>query len=125
MRASVWPLPSLEIPVRGRCAAFAAQESVVVHRHAHRTARITPFETGVTKDTIEPLGLRLQADSRRAGYRDRRHIRRDLPSGQKGRGLAKILEAAVGAGPDEDSIDTNLVEPGARLEAHIAQAAQH
>ena len=38
-----------------------------------------------------------------------------------GSGLAHVFDAAVGAGANEDLVDKNIVEPFARLQAHVGQ----
>src|SRR5689334_23603698 len=60
MGAAAGALPALEIAVRRRRAALARLEAIVVHREAHRAARLAPLEPGVAKRAIEAFGLGLR-----------------------------------------------------------------
>ena len=59
MRASATSLATFEIAVRGRGAALALGQLVRVHRKAHGTSRLAPFETGSREHLVESLGLGL------------------------------------------------------------------
>ena len=97
------PWPAFEIAVRGRGAALARLELVGVHREAHRAARLAPFEAGLDEDLVEPFLLGLVLHQARARHDQRVDAGRDLAAlGDRGGG-AQILDAAVGAGADEDA----------------------
>src|SRR6185312_15320857 len=108
-------LPAFEIAVRGRGAALARLQFVVVHGEAHGTARLAPFETGFEQDLVEPFFLGLVLDQARARHRHGAHARRHLAALRHRGGGAEILDAAVGAGADKDMIDRNVGHLGARL----------
>src|ERR1700721_4086241 len=59
MGTALETLPSLEIAVRGRGAAFFRRQLVGVHREAHRAARFAPCEAGLDEDLVEAFGFRL------------------------------------------------------------------
>src|SRR3954469_12177366 len=52
-------LAPLEVAVRGRGAALAGLERVLVHAQAHRAACGAPLEPGGAEGLVEPLGLGL------------------------------------------------------------------
>src|SRR5689334_14438159 len=68
MRAAAGALPPLEVAVRRRRATLARLEPVVVHREAHRAARLAPFEARVAERPVEALGFRLRLDETGAGH---------------------------------------------------------
>ena len=72
MRAAAGALAAFEVAVRRRRAALARLEPVVVHREAHRAARLAPLEAGVAEDAVEPLGfgLRLHEPGARHDHRE-------------------------------------------------------
>ena len=55
-------LTALEVPVGGRGAVFAALQPVRIHRQAHGTARLAPFETGLDEDPVQAFLLGLLLD---------------------------------------------------------------
>ena len=55
MGAPTLPLPPFEGAVGSRGAALSGRELVVIHRQAHRTARLAPFKTCGDKDFIKPF----------------------------------------------------------------------
>src|SRR6185503_2017682 len=62
VRAPAVALAAFEVAVGRRRAAFARLEAVVVHREAHRAARLAPLESRVAKHAIEAFGLCLRLD---------------------------------------------------------------
>src|SRR5688572_31438306 len=107
MRAAAGPLAPAEIAVRSRCAALAGFELVAVDRGAERTSGIAPLESRVAQDAIEAFALGLRLNEARAGNDPRRHFGFSEP-GDFGRG-ADVLDAGVGARPDEDAIDRDVL----------------
>jgi hypothetical protein len=97
---------------------------VGVHGQAHRAARLAPFEAGGDEDLVEALGLGLRLHEARArhdhGVDARRHLLR--PSAIFGGG-AQVLDAAVGAGADEDAVDLDVGDLRAGLQAHVFERA--
>src|SRR5262249_45390679 len=55
--AAACALAAFEVAVRGRCAALARFQPVVVHREAHRAAGLTPFESRRGENLVETLGF--------------------------------------------------------------------
>src|SRR5690606_11249627 len=110
-------LASLEIAVRGRCAALARFEPVGVHRQAHRAAGLAPLEAGVEEDAIEPLLLGLRLHQARARHDHRQlDVRRLLPSAHHGGRLAQVFDARIGARTDEYLVDADLGDRRVRLQ---------
>src|ERR1700687_4430718 len=101
MRAHAAALTADEVAVRRRGDALAGKAGVAVHADAHRAPRLAPLEAGLAGDLAAPLPLRLLLDE--TGARD--HPRRDHDLAALGDlcGRAQILDAAVGAGADEDT----------------------
>src|ERR1044071_9148828 len=58
VRAAALALAAFEVTVARRGAALAWRERVRVHAEAHRTACLTPLETGRAENLVEALGLR-------------------------------------------------------------------
>ena len=98
-------LATLEVPVRGRGAALAHGELVGVHGQAHRAARLAPLEAGGEEDLVEPLGLGLGLHAVRAGHDEGPHARADVAAVEHRGGGPEVLDARVGARPDEDGVD--------------------
>src|SRR5271165_5444706 len=123
MRAALVALAAFKIAVRGRGAALAGREFVRVHGEAHRAAGLPPLEAGGKENLVEPLGLGLGLHQARArnnhGVDPLAHSPpfRDLRRG------AQILDAAVGAGADEDPVDCEVRNLLAALETHVVEGA--
>src|SRR5262245_31718235 len=62
VRAPAITLAAFEVAVRGRGAALAGLQAVVVHGETHRAARLAPFEAGLAEDAVEPFLLGLPLD---------------------------------------------------------------
>src|SRR5664279_6488640 len=103
MRPAAGALATLEIAVAGRRAALARLEPVGVHRQAHRTAGLAPFEARALEDEVEAFALGLFLDQPGP-----RHDQRELDVGgdpraealHHGGGFAKVLDARVRARAD-------------------------
>src|SRR5262245_37905893 len=105
VRAAPFSLSSFEISIAGGSTPLAWFELVRVHCQAHAATRFSPFEAGVTEDTIESLlfGLRLYLAAAR--HHHRRNFRSHMVTAQHVRRAAQILDASVGARADEDTLD--------------------
>src|SRR3954470_2524428 len=99
-------LPAAEIAVGGIRAAFSRSDQITVDADAHRAAGFAPFEPGVEEDAIEPLLFRLTLDQRRAGGNKARHLAG--PTSEDDGRSTQILDAGVGAGADEHTIDRDV-----------------
>ena len=111
--------------MRGRGAAFARLQLVVVHGQAHRAARLAPVEAGLAEDPIQPLLLGLVLHQTRPRHHHGADVGRHLaPLGDLGGG-AQVLDAPVGARADEHAIDLDPVERRAGLERHVFERALH
>src|SRR5262249_33160144 len=119
-RAAIAALASLEVAIRGAGAALVRRQSVGVHADAHAAARVAPFETGLRKDFVETFFFGLRLDAAGAGN-DESLLDgfRDVLSGDQMRGSAKIVQARVGAGADEDAVDGNVHDGRAGLQPHV------
>src|SRR5258706_1117783 len=92
--AATFALAALEVAVTGAGAALAGLEDVRVHSEAHRAAGLTPFETGVLENAVEPLLLRLGFDHRGTGHHHRADGSCNLLPGRDARGRAEVFDAA-------------------------------
>ncbi len=119
MRASATTLTAFEIAVRGRGATLTGLKLVRVHAEAHGAAREAPFETGLHQLLGDAFFFGLRPDEAGARHDHRAQPILDLATLHDGRNLTQILDAAVGAGADEDGVDLDLVQLLAGLEAHI------
>src|SRR5262249_4808858 len=103
MRPTARTLATLEIAVRRRSTAFTRLEPVVVHREAHRAARLAPFEARVAKRAVEAFGFRLRLHESRTGHDHREpDIVGDPAAARHARRFPQVLDPRVRARPDED-----------------------
>src|SRR3972149_5958494 len=98
---------SREMGVGRRGAAFARFEPVGVHRQAHRTTRLTPFETGVCENFIQAflLCLRLHQAGARHHHGEFNALGH-FPALHDTGGGAQIFDARIGAGADENLVES-------------------
>ena len=123
VRSATLALATLEVPVRGRGAAFAGLQDVGIHPEAHRAARATPVEAGIDEDPVETLVLRLQLHRDRTGNDQRPEPFGHLATVDDRRGDAKVLDPRVRARADEDRVRPDVPDPGAGLERHVGERA--
>src|SRR4029079_579512 len=97
MRSSAAALPAFEITVAGRSAAFALSENVFVHRQAHRTSGVAPFETGVDEYFCKAFFFCLAFYLHRAGNDHRIDAAADLITLGDLCSLAKVLDPRIRA----------------------------
>ena len=117
--ASASPLAPFEVAIAGGGAALAGSQDIGVHAQAHGAAGLAPVKTSGAKDFIETFLFGLLLHLLRSGNHHRTHLGMDVVSAHYfGRG-AKIFNAGVGAGADEDTIDGQLFDGLARLERHV------
>ena len=120
--ATALALPSLEVAVGGRGAALTGRELVGVHAQAHRAAGAAPLAAGLLEDDVEALVLGLHPHPHRTGYDEQAGVLVDRAALDDLGGEAEVLDAAVGAGADEDGVDLDLAHRGAGLEAPCTPA---
>src|SRR4051794_26232066 len=122
MRSSAGALPAFEIAVRRGSAAFTRLEAVVVHRQAHRAARLAPLEAGCREEFVQPLRFGLPFDGARArDYQRQLDVRGQLaPFDHRGR-RAQILDTRIGARTDEYFVDLDLLNRRARRKPHVLE----
>src|ERR1700727_3080649 len=123
MGAASIALAALEIAVRGRGATLARLELVGVHGEAHRAAGLAPLEASGEEDLVETLSLGLRLDQARSRHDHRVDALADLMAIRDRGGGAQILDAAIGAGADEDAVDGEIRHLLPALEAHIVERA--
>ena len=116
-------LAALEVAVRGGGAALAGAELVGVHGEAHRAAGHPPLEAGLDQLLREPLRLGLGAHEARARHDHGPQARLDPAAPHDLRRGAQVLDPAVGAGADEHGVDLDVLQPGARGQAHVLERA--
>src|SRR5215475_14932904 len=101
MSARAGTLAADEIAVGGRHTALAGRNRVAVDRETHRAAGLAPFEAGLEKDAVQPLGLGLPLDVLRARDDPGPHMACHLAAlGDLG-GVAQVAQPTVGARTDE------------------------
>src|SRR6266576_1776688 len=105
VRTASCTLTTLEIAIRRRRAALAGLEAIVVHRKAHRAAGFAPFEAGVAKYAIQPLGfgLSLHGTGTRHDQRQLDAVSHAAAANDGGR-LTKIFNPRIRARADEHFI---------------------
>src|SRR6516164_5201630 len=96
MGLGILALAALEIAVGGRGNPLAVHRLVVVHRHAHRATSVTPLETGIKKDAVEPFLFGLVLDMTGARDHHRSDPYGDLAAPSNCCGGAEVLDPAVG-----------------------------
>ena len=68
VRSTATSLTAFKVAIAGRSAAFAGLQDVGIHSQAHRTARFPPFETGVTKYSIDSFRLSVMLNGLRSRH---------------------------------------------------------
>src|SRR5437588_11965416 len=99
-------LTATEVAVGGRGATLPGRYQVAIYADAHRAARLRPFKAGRPEDAIETLLLRRALDAARS-RRDQARYPAHVP-GEDGRRGAQVLDAAIGAGTDEDPVNGDV-----------------
>ena len=88
MGTATGALAAFEVAIGGRGAMLARFQTIGVHRQTHGTAGLAPLETGVDKNSVQPLYFSLLLH--RAGPRHHQRLfdgpRWPYPSGQSGHG---------------------------------------
>ncbi|CEI77608.1 Flp pilus assembly protein TadG [Pseudomonas aeruginosa] len=103
---------------------FAALQPVRVHRQAHGTARLAPFEAGLDEDPVQAFLLGLLLDQ--PGTRHHQRLldgRGDLAAPGHFGGSAQVLDPRVGAGTDEYPVQLDVGDRLVRPQAHVLQGA--
>src|SRR5690606_13450315 len=112
-----------EVSVRRRGAPLARLELVGIHGEAHRAARLAPVETGRLEDLVEPFRLGLRLYEAGAWDDHRVDVAVDGLAVDDARDLAQVLDAGIGAGPDENPVDLDVGDLFAALQPHIGERA--
>src|SRR5690606_26673816 len=124
--ATALPLPAFEVAIRGGGTTLARVQTVGVHGKTHGTARLTPFETGLEKDLVQPFLFGLLFDQARArNYHGLLHIGRHLAATHDFRRGTQVFDAGVGAGTNEHFVDLDFADRRIGLESHVGQCANH
>ena len=124
MGTSTCTLAALEVTVRGGGATFLGGEDIRVHAEAHGATCFAELEAGIEEDLVEAFGFGLISDE--AGPGDDHgalDVCGDLAALDDLGGNAKIFDAGVGAGADENFINFDILHLGARGEAHVLEHA--
>jgi hypothetical protein len=119
--ATTLALAALEVAVRRRRRALARRELVGVHAQAHRAARRAPLGPGRGEDLVQALLLGLEPHAHRARHDEHAHTVGDLAAVDDPGDGAQVLDAPVGAGPDEHGVDADVAQRGARGKTHVGQ----
>ena len=123
MRATAGALAPLEVAVGRRGASFARAQLVGVHRQAHRATGTTPLGTSGGEDFVQSFTFRLLGDGNRAGHDQHLHVVSDTTAAQDVGDDAQVFDAAVGAGADENGVDSDVAQLCAGLQSHVIQRA--
>ncbi len=119
-------LPALEVAIRCGGATLTGFEAIGIHGQAHRAARLTPFETGIAEDTVETFGLGLGFDQTGARHDKGQLDAVGTTSATDDRcSRTQILDTGVGAGTDEDLVDTDIGNGRIRRQAHVVKRTLH
>src|SRR5699024_8258323 len=97
MSATTLALSSLEIAVRGGCAALSRTELVRVHAQTHRATRLTPFRTRSDECSVESFRLGRLPYAHRTGHNQHPHRVGDGTTAQQLRRSTQVLDASVRA----------------------------
>src|SRR5690606_21151720 len=103
---------------------FSNLQVIAVHPEAHRTAGLSPFESGLDENTVQAFRLRLSLDQ--AGSRDDQGLayrRVDPFSPDDGCRGTQVFQPGVGAGADEDLVRPDVANALSGLQTHVVQAA--
>mmetsp|Transcript_28905 Transcript_28905/g.51672 ORF Transcript_28905/g.51672 Transcript_28905/m.51672 type:complete len:597 (-) Transcript_28905:259-2049(-) len=119
MGAPAVTLAALEISIGGGGAALAGEQFVGVHGEAHGAAGLAPVKARLDQNLVQPLLLRLLLHQSRAGHHHGIHSFRHAAARRDGRHLANVLDAAVGAGADEDLVHGDALQRRAGLQSHV------
>src|SRR5690606_38669895 len=122
MRAALEALTAFEIAIRGGSATFSRLQAIIIHGKAHGAARLTPVEASFDEYLVETFGFRLLLHQTGARHDHGAHTGSDLLACGHARSVAKILNAAIGAGADEYAVNLDIGHLGAGLQAHIIKS---
>src|SRR6266508_1618917 len=123
VRTATGALTSFEVAVRRRRAALARTQHVRVHPEAHRAAGVAPLEASFAEDAVEALALRLLLHARRSRNDESADPGADPASRDDARRGAEVLDARVRARADEDRVDADVADPGARPQRLVRERA--
>src|SRR5581483_6220960 len=116
-------LAALEVAIAGGGATLALGKLVAVHGDAHAAPRFAPLETGLAEDVSQPLFFGHATHLHRTRYHDSPNVGRDMLALNVLSRHAQVFQARIGAGADEDGIESNLADLLARLEIHVFEGA--
>ena len=123
MRASAASLPAFKVAIAGRSTTFTGLQDVGIHSQTHRAAGFAPFKTSFTKDSIKSFASACRftvCDPGTTIARTDLLIRYPFTTRAAAR---RSSMRAVGARADEDSIDRDICNLGARRQRHVFQRA--
>src|SRR5687767_7927425 len=121
MSASRTALPSFEIAIGRRRTSLTRPEYVIVHREAHGTSRLAPFESRGDQLRGYAFCFCLIAYRTRTRHDHGAYTRIDSTTTGDPGDLTQIFDARIGAGTDEDTIDRQALQRRARLEADVTK----
>ena len=112
------PLSAFEVAVAGAGRALADGELVRVHCQTHAAPGLAPIGARRSEDRRQSFGFGLGLDGVTSRY-DQHTLGRDGASLHDGRRSAHVLDPAIGATADEDGVDGDVANGGARFEIHV------
>ena len=124
MRSCLGPLPTLEVAIGRRNHPLASTKTLATRKETHRAARLSPLETRLPENFVQPLGFGCSLDRHRSRYADRAYARCHAPTLQNFRGASQVGEATVGARADERRGDRERSQRGSDLQSHVGERAR-
>ena len=119
-------LTAFEISIRGRCTTLFRIQPVVVHGQAHGAAGLTPLEAGLDEVLVDTLllGLALHQSGARDNHGEL-DVVGQLVAAHNASGSAQIVDAAIGAGTDEDLVHHDIRHGQVRFQTHVLEGTLH
>mmetsp|Transcript_20544 Transcript_20544/g.37685 ORF Transcript_20544/g.37685 Transcript_20544/m.37685 type:complete len:378 (+) Transcript_20544:1084-2217(+) len=121
MRPSSIALPSFKVTIGSGSASFLRFELVGIHGEAHGASRLAPVESRLHEDFVESFLFGLEFHQSRSRDDHGVHAIGHFASNGDGGDLAKVLNAAVRAAPDEYLFDRHSLDGRAALETNVIQ----
>src|SRR5579859_371961 len=121
MGATALALAALKVAVRGAGAALARLQDVRIHAQAHAATGFAPLEAGVGEHAVEALQFSGHLHLVRAWHDHRPHAGVDVFAADDPRRGPQVLEPGIGARPDEDPIQGDVLNRRQGVQVHIAQ----
>src|SRR3954467_4248049 len=121
MRAAAASLPSFEVAIACRGAAFARKQNVRIHSQTHGAPRLTPFKPRFREDAMQSFFFSIPFHGLRARNDHGADISMHVISLNNARGSAQIFQARIRARSNEDTADADVFHGLARFQGHVLE----